>query len=50
MHIATQYDMSVQVPATAKLTNNPTIRNILGVDDINERILNWDITKDKKIL
>jgi hypothetical protein len=50
MHFATEYDMSVEVPAAEKLTDDSSIRNMLGVDNDSNNILNWEIDEDKEKL
>jgi hypothetical protein len=55
MHFATQYDMSVEVPAAVSLTEDKTVRKVLGVDYAMEKlhkdvILDWNIPEQKAIL
>jgi hypothetical protein len=56
MHFATQYDMSVEVPAAVSLTQVNTVQHVLGVEYAKntilhkDGILNWDIPEEKEIL
>ena len=50
LHFATDYDLSIEVLGTDEINKDPYVRRVLGVDDRYDRILNWAIEDDKKIL